>query len=209
MGARGESRYVSVDEWRSLNRDAQTVRYEYIDGRIYMMAGGTANHSRISINVVRAIEDALGDSPCNIYNSDLSVRLSETRYTLPDAYVTCSEQDQGEIDMVLSPKVIVEVLSESTEAYDRGKKFAFYRQCPTIEEYVLISTDNQTVEVFHRTAESWMEYHARVYGPGDMVELVSLNIHFPLDVLYRRTTVRQTLNEVHEIGELESEKEIR
>ena len=121
MGARGESRYVSVDEWRSLNRDAQTVRYEYIDGRIYMMAGGTANHSRISINVVRAIEDALGDSSCNVYNSDLSVRLSETRYTLPDASVTCSEQDQGEIDMVLSPKVIVEVLSESTEAYDRGK----------------------------------------------------------------------------------------
>lgn len=208
MVARRESHSVSVDEWRNLNRNNQGVRYEYIDGRIYMMAGGTANHSRISINVVRAIDDALGDSPCNVYNSDLSVRLSETRYTLPDASVTCDDQDQGEIDMVLSPKVIVEVLSESTEAYDRGKKFAFYRQCPTVEEYVLVSTDNQTVEVFHRTAESWMEYHARVYGEGDTIELASLGIRFPLASLYRRTTVRKMLNGLHNEEKPDSEKEI-
>lgn len=136
------------------------------------------------------------------------MRLSEARYTLPDASVTYDEQDQGEIDMVLSPKVIVEVLSDSTEAYDRGKKFAFCRQCPTIEEYVLISTDNQTVEVFHRIAEGWMEYHARVYGPGDTVELASLGIQFSLAALYRRTTVKELLSDVGDIDDSERRNEI-
>ena len=97
MAPQREPQNIGVDEWRTLNRNTQGIKYEYIDGRVYLMAGGTANHSRISINVVRAIEDALADSPCNVYNSDLSVKLSETRYTLPDASVTCDEHDQGEI----------------------------------------------------------------------------------------------------------------
>ncbi len=122
------------------------------------------------------------------------MRLSETRYTFPDASVTGDERDQGEEDMVQSPRLIVEVLSESTEAYDRGKKFAFYRQCPTIEEYVLVATDHQAVEVFHRTPEGWSAYHARLYGPGDTIELASLNIQFPLANLYQRTTVRESLD---------------
>ena len=187
---------ISVNEWRELNRNSPNEKYEYIDGRIYLMAGGTANHARISSNAIRAIEDALGDNPCNVYNSNLSVRISETRYTLPDVSVTCDERDQGEIDMILSPRLIIEVLSDSTEAYDRGKKFAFYRQCPTLEEYVLVSTDYQAVEVFHCTAEGWMEYYARTYHPGDMIELVSLGIQIPFSALYRRTTVQETLSDV-------------
>jgi|SRR5712692_1949873 len=90
--------------------------------------------------------------------------------------------------------VRIEVLSESTEAYDRGKKFALYRQCPTIEEYVLIATDHQAVEVFHRTPEGWAAYHARVFGPGDTIELASIGVQFPLATLYRRTTVGEMLD---------------
>lgn len=194
MVAQREPRSMTVDEWRELERASPDVKYEYIDGRVYLMSGGTANHARIGSNAVRALEDALGDSPCNVYNSDLGVRLSETRYTYPDASVTCDKRDQGDTDMVQSPRLILDVLSESTEAYDRGKKFALYRQCPTIEEYVLIATDLQSVEVFHRTPEGWVAYHARVYGPGDTIELASIGVQFPLSVLYRRTTVRESLD---------------
>ena len=198
MVAQRLSQHMTVEEWRELLLNSHGVKYEYIDGRVYSMSGGTANHARIGSNVVRVLEDALGDSPCSVYNSDLSVRLSETRYTFPDASVTCDERDQGEEDMVQSPRLIVEVLSDSKEANDRGKKFALYRQCLTIEEYVLIATDHQAVEVFHRTPEGWSAYHARLYGPGDTVEIASLNIHFPLASLYRRTTVKESLDNNNE-----------
>ena len=195
MVAQREPRYMTVEEWRELERSSHDAKHEYIDGQVYLMAGGNANHARISSNALRLLEDALGDSLCNVYNSDLSVRLSPTRYTYPDVSVTCDDRDQGEIDMVQSPRLIVEVLSESTEAYDRGKKFALYRQCPTIEEYVLICTDHQAVEVFHRTVEGWMVYQARVYGPDDIVQLTSIGVQFPLSALYRRTTIREALQE--------------
>lgn len=185
---------MTVNEWRELLLNSHDVKYEYIDGRVYLMSGGTANHARIGSNVVRVLEDTLGDSLCNVYNSDLSVRLSETRYTFPDASVTCDEHDQGEKDMVQSPRLIVEVLSDSTEAYDRGKKFALYRQCPTIEEYVLIATDHQAVEVFHRIPEGWSAYYAHLYGLGDNVEIASLGIQFSLAALYKRTTVKESLD---------------
>ncbi len=194
MVAQRSPHYMTVDEWRTLGRISPDAKYEYIDGQVYLMSGGTANSSRIGSNVVRVLEDALGEEPCNVYNSDLSGRLSPTRYTFPDASVTCDERDQGEEDTVQSPRLIVEVLSESTEAYDRGKKFALYRQCPTIEEYVLVSTEYQAVEVFRRTSQGWSAYHAHVYGPGDIVELTSLNIQFPLSTLYGRTTVKETLD---------------
>lgn len=191
MVAHRQSEYMSVEEWRELERNSHNAKHEYIDGQVYLMAGGTADHARIGSNVVRALEDTLGDSPCNVYNSDLSVRISEMCYTYPDASVTCDERDQGHSYTIQSPRLIVEVLSDTTEAYDRGKKFALYRQCPTIEEYVLISTDQQAVEVFHRTSESWMVYHARIYGPSDTIELASINVSFPVAALYRRTTVKE------------------
>ncbi len=111
MVAQRLPQHMSVDEWRELMFNSH-LKYEYIDGRVYLMSGGTANHARIGINVVRVLEDALGNGPCNVYNSDLSVRLSETRYTFPDATVTCDEHDQGEEDMVQSPRLIVGVLSD-------------------------------------------------------------------------------------------------
>lgn len=190
------SQFMSVDEWRTLERNSYDAKHEYIDGQVYLMAGGTSVHARIGSNTVRALEDALGNNPCNAYNSDLAVRLSPTRYAYPDATVTCDERDQPspyETD-IQSPRVIVEVLSNSTEAeaYERGQKFALYRACPTVQEYVLIATRYQAVEVYRRTAQGWTMY--QVYGPGDDIELASIKVSFPLAALYRRTTVAETLN---------------
>lgn len=181
---------MSVADYHAMERNSHDVKHEYIDGLIYALAGGTANHAHIGHNAVSLLEEALGDSPCNVYSSDLRVRVTEARYVYPDASVTCDEGDQGEIDIVQSPRVVVEVLSESTERYDRGRKFAYYRQCPTLEEYMLVSTDFQMVEVFSRTENGWTAYHA--YGPGDEVELASIDVRFSVSALYKRTTVQAT-----------------
>src|SRR6266702_2483344 len=92
--AQREPRHLTVDEWRELERANPDVKYEYIDGQVYLMSGGSLAHSRIGSNTVRALEDALGGEQCYVYNSDASVRLSETRYAYPDASVSCDQRDQ-------------------------------------------------------------------------------------------------------------------
>jgi Uma2 family endonuclease len=130
-----------------------------------------------------------------VYNSDVAARLSPTRYTYPDATVTCDERDQAAPDKteVQAPHLIVEVLSDSTEAYDRGRKFGLYRACPTVEEYVLVASRYQAVEVYRRTAQGWTNYQA--YGPGDEIELMSLDVRFPVAALYRNAGVPEALAE--------------
>jgi Uma2 family endonuclease len=188
---------MTVDEWRELERRSHDIKHEYIDGLVYAVAGGSLAHGRISTNAIRTLEDALAarDKPCDVYNSDVAARLSPTRYTYPDATVTCDERDQAAPDKteVQAPHLIVEVLSDSTEAYDRGRKFGLYRACPTVEEYVLVASRYQAVEVYRRTPEGWTNYQA--YGPGDEIELMSLDVRFPVAALYRNAGVPEALAE--------------
>ena len=179
---------MTVEEYRALVRDDPETRYEYSDGHVYARSGGTLDHSAIGGNIVAALGDRLDGSPCRVYNSDARVRLSATRWVLPDATVTCDERDRGAAEEIVTPRVIVEVLSESTEAHDRGRKFGWYRACPTIEEYALVATDRRQVEVFRRRhdADIW-EYAA--YGPDDLFELRSLDVTLPVARLYRGTMV--------------------
>ncbi len=127
-----------------------------------------------------------GDGPCIAYNSDAAARLSPQRYTLPDVTVTCDERDRGRGTEVQYPRLIIEVLSDSTEAYDRGQKFGFYRACPLIQEHVLIATRYRAVEVYRRTVQGWILHE---YGPGDTVEFTSIAVSIPVDAMYRRTEV--------------------
>src|SRR5258708_390573 len=139
--------FMSVEEYLELDGNGLDARYEYIDGVVTMLAGGTTNHSRISVNMVSLLQATLRGSPCEVFNSNLRVSISSTRYVLPDASVSCDPHDlEGENDIIYSPRVIVEVLSPSTEATDRGKKFRYYQSCPSIQEYVLISTQEQAIE---------------------------------------------------------------
>ena len=140
------------------------------------------------------LADRLDDGPCRVYNSDAAARLSPSRYTYPDATVTCDARDVPANDLmeIRVPRVVVEVLSDTTEAYDRGRKSAYYRTCPNVEEYVLVATEYQAVEVYRRTAGGWDTY--RAYGPGDDVELISIGVRFPVDALYKRTGVPATLD---------------
>lgn len=194
MVAQREPQHVTVDEWRELERANPDAKYEYIDGQVYLMSGGSLAHSRISTNTVRALEDALGNQPCYAYNSDASVRVSETRYTYPDASVSCDQADRPTIEQmeVQTPRVVVEVLSDSTEGKDRLRKANWYHTCPTIQEYMLIATKYQAVEIQRRAGDEWTLH---IFGPGDEIELVSIGVRFPLAALYRGTTVPEMLND--------------
>lgn len=174
--------WMSIEEYFELDRNSKDVRYEYIDGHVRMLAGGTLNHSTISLNIASLLLGLLRRGPCRVYNADAKVRLSETRYVLPDISISCDERDRGEADVVHFPRVIIEVLSPSTEGYDRGEKFAYYRKCSTIQEYVLINARYPSIEVFRRAKNTFWTFHA--FEPGEDVELASIDVHFSVADVY-------------------------
>jgi Uma2 family endonuclease len=180
---------MSIEEYLDLDRRSSETRYEYIDGYIRMLAGGTPDHAKIAANVIGVLYGVLEGSTCGVYTSDVRVCLSETRYVYPDIAVSCDARDQEQEEMIQYPCLIVEVLSPSTEAYDRGRKLAYYRQCPSIREYVLVDSQRQTVEVFRREKNTFWTYHA--FGSGDEVELVSLSVRFLLVKLYRNVVLAE------------------
>ncbi len=191
MVANRQDTRMTVEEWRALERVSE-VKHEYIDGYVYAMAGGSKAHSRIAVNILGLLDAAFGDGPCIAYNSDAATRVSESRYTYADVVVSCSDRDQATRAMteVQEPRLIVEVLSESTERKDRGRKADDYRACPSLQEYVLVGTEYQRVEVYRRTAEGWGLF--RFYGPSEVIELTSVSARLPVAAIYRRTDVPET-----------------
>jgi Uma2 family endonuclease len=178
---------MSVELYLALDRESQDARYEYIDGYAYMLAGGTPVHSLIAANLIAEIKPHLRGGPCDVYTSDAKVRLSRTRYVYPDLTVSCDERDrQVDAEVIQYPRLVIEILSPSTEAYDRGDKFDYYRACPTIQEYVLVNTQRQAVEVYRRaTGKLWTLFP---FGPGEQVEFASIGITLPIASIYERVT---------------------
>lgn len=185
MVAAQEPHRIGVEEWRDLLRRSD-VKYEYSDGWVYAIAGGTADHSTVALNLTHDLFDALGDSPCRVYNSDMAVRLSPTEYRFPDASVTCDTRDTGSVIEIAFPRLLVEVLSDSTEREDRTTKARLYRGCPTVEEYAFITTRFRAVEVYRRAGDLWT---AEIYLPGDVVALSTIDVRIPVNDLFRRSTV--------------------
>lgn len=177
---------MTVEEYLALDRASVDTRYEYIDGIVTMMAGGTANHSRIGVNIASQLNLALQDSPCIVYNADLRVSISSTRYVYPDISVSCDPRDQedGTSDMMQHPCVIIEVLSPYTEAYDRGKKFEFYRDCASVQEIALVSTNEQAVDLYRRASKKLWTLHP--YRTGDYVEFKSINVTVAIEMFYQK-----------------------
>ena len=175
---------MSVEEYLQLDRSSIEARYEYIDGYVTMLAGGTLDHATIGANIISILRRSLRGSPCRVFTSDARVRLSKTRFVYPDATVSCDEQDRGQIDNVQSPRLVVEVLSPSTEGYDRGDKFADYRRIPSLREYVLITQDRPSVDHYLRQGDKWLLTPAT--GLDAVVELPTVGCTLPLREVYRR-----------------------
>jgi Uma2 family endonuclease len=173
---------MSVEEYLQLDRSSLETRYEYIDGYVTMLAGGTLDHATIGANIISILRRSLRGSSCRVFTSDARVRISRTRFVYPDASVSCDEQDRGQSDNVQSPRLVVEVLSPSTEGYDRGRKFGFYRECPTIQEYLLIDAQRPMLEVYRRERHDlWL---LRAYRLDEEVELTNLGVRFPVSAVY-------------------------
>ena len=169
---------MSVEDYLALDR-ASEVRYEYLDGHLYMLAGGSPNHSIIQGNLIAILRGLLRGGPCRVYTSDLRFQLSETQYVYPDVWVKCGPRGQG--DSVRSPRLVIEVLSPSTEMKDRTKKLIAYRAYPTIQHYMLVNYQHQLIELYHRQENSWIY---DTFGPDDHIELKSLEIGFPVAEVY-------------------------
>jgi Uma2 family endonuclease len=174
--------WMRVEDYLELDRSSIETRYEYIDGYVTMLAGGTLDHATIGANIISILRRLLRGSPCRVFTSDARVRLSRTRYVYPDVSVSCDEQDRGQSDIVQSPRLVVEVLSPSTEGYDRGRKFGYYRECLSIQEYLLIDAQRPMIEVYRREKHDlWI---LRAFRLDDEVELVNLGVHFPVSAIY-------------------------
>ena len=177
---------LSVEEYLQLDRGNPSVRYEYFDGEIRMMAGGKEKHNLISVNAITALRNFSRGSSCRVYNSDMRVKISATRYVYPDVTVACDPKVSDE-DILENPRLIIEVLSPSTANIDRGRKLSAYRKCPTVEEYVMINSDYKEVEVFRRQEKGFWSF--RSFYVGDTVTLTSLNFSIPVLALYEDVDV--------------------
>ncbi len=167
---------------------AAPERHELLDGEIFAMAGASFAHNKIVGNVVGELRQALRGSPCDVTPSDLRVRIPGPRgglYTYPDALVVCGEPqfEDAARDTLLNPTVIVEVLSDSTEAYDRGKKFRSYRSIPSLREYVLVAQDTPSVER-HLCGEGGVWSLVQDLGAGGTLVLSSIGCELAVDELY-------------------------
>ena len=170
-----------------LQRDRQAdFKSEFYRGEMFAMAYASAKHNLIVSNAIVSLGSQLKQRPCRVYPSDLRVQVQATGlFTYPDLSIVCGEPqfEHGQGDVLVNPDVVVEVLSESTEAYDRGKKFEHYRQIPSLKQYVLIAQDRHSVEVFTRTGEDEWTLRAE-QSPSASVELASIECNLPLAEVY-------------------------
>ena len=164
---------------------AADARHEYVNGRVYAMAGGSPEHARLAVAVSGDLRVALRGKPCVPFSSDLRVRVAATgRATYPDVTFVCGKLERDTGDAVTNPTVIVEVLSDSTEGEDRGDKWAHYQRIPSLREYVLVSQKAARVEVFSRDATQPELWHYRDHGSGARAAIESLGVVLEVDALY-------------------------
>lgn len=164
---------------------ASAVKHEYLDGEIYAMAGGTPEHGLICANVIGELRAQLRGKPCRVYTSDVRVRVQATGLaTYPDVSVACGprEVDPEDRNAIVNPIVLVEVLSSSTETYDREEKFAHYRRIPSLREYLLVSQAEPHIHHYRRNDDG--TWTLRDVRPPDPVDLSSLACRLDLAEVY-------------------------
>jgi Uma2 family endonuclease len=173
-------------EYLALERAAET-KSEYRAGQIVAMAGASLAHNRIAGNLFGELRQQLLGSSCEAFVNDLRVRVSRTGlYTYPDVVVACSEIqfEDDQVDTLLNPVVVIEVLSSSTEAYDRGEKFAHFRRLDSLQEYLLVSQDKVRVERYVRRGEQWVL--TELSAPDDLLQIDAIECSVRLSDIYER-----------------------
>ncbi|MBI5610996.1 MAG: Uma2 family endonuclease [Deltaproteobacteria bacterium] len=162
------------------------IKYEFIDGHVFAMAGASKAHATISLNVAMVLRNHLKGKPCQAYMLDLKVHIAKARaYYYPDVLATCDPSDlaaDAPSERVTAPCLVVEVLSPSTEATDRREKWLNYRMLPSLQEYVLIDQARCWVELYRRSGEVWQQ--TVLSEPDHLLELASVGVAIPLRAVY-------------------------
>jgi len=181
--------YLTPEEYLALERKAE-LKSEYMDGVVYAFAGGSERHNLIVANIIITLGAQLKGRPCKVYSSDLKVRTPNSkRFFYPDVSVVCGEVEfaDDERDFILNPTLIVEVSSESTAAFDRGKKFLSYQQISSLQDYLLVSQDEILVEGYARQgSDRWL--YTKVTGLEGRFTLSSIEFDLVLRDVYDKTT---------------------
>ncbi|MBD2503073.1 Uma2 family endonuclease [Anabaena azotica] len=187
IAAKDNTPHLTPDDYFAWEA-TQLEKHEYIDGKVYAMSGGSVNHGRIAIRFTAMFDSHLENTGCITGNSDVKVNIfGSNNYTYPDASVTCDDRDKTTTHYITYPCLIVEVLSASTEAYDRGSKFRMYRQNPALIDYLLVSSTSIEIDLYHKNdAGDWLIIN---YKAGDTIELKSINLNFPIEQVYRGLTL--------------------
>lgn len=189
--AHAAHRRFAFEEYLLLEEDSRT-KHEFMDGQVWAMAGGSPEHAAVSMNVGTLLNVALRGQPCRTFSSDLRVRAQKTGLgTYPDVTVVCGplqfDPDDSKRQTVVNPRVVIEVLSRSTEDYDRGEKLGHYKTIDSLAEVVFIAHDRCEVEVVRRESDgSWSR---QIFGNGERAQLASLGCELPLDEVYRNPLV--------------------
>ncbi len=173
---------LSADEF--LAWDArQSVKHEFVAGEVFAMAGAEKAHVAVSLNVAMVLRQHLRGSPCSTFIADTKLRVDAAdAFYYPDVIVTCSAADAADPITVRQPVLLVEVLSPSTAAYDRGAKFAAYRQLPTLREYLLVDPDTRRCDLYRLGADGLWVLHP--FDPGQAVQLASVALEIPAATLW-------------------------
>jgi Uma2 family endonuclease len=182
--------WVSLEEYHKIEKENPDCKFEYANGRVYAMAGGKQKHSRIAVNLISVLNIHLRGTGCSVFNSDVHVLPTgdgNPSY-LPDVTVTCSPEDYNDdATEIKFPRLIIEVLSPATYTKDRIEKLYAYQACASVQEYVMISTHHQQVEVYRRGSEdTWTQTR---YRHGQVVTLTSVELTIPVSDIYEGTTI--------------------
>ena len=198
MAMQHTRQHMSLEQYLLLVTNSDR-RYEYYDGEVSLLAGGSSNHAAIALNFGVALDQALGDDAvCRPYVSDKLVRVNSTKIVIPDVVVSCDLTDHGESQIINSPILVVEVLSKSTEMTDRFVKLVLYQAKESIQEIVFISQVIQRVEIFSRSDTGWLYQQ---YGAGQSFRLESLDIEIEVRQLYRRLSIPAVIEQMEEENE--------
>lgn len=179
---------LTAEEYLEIERQAE-YKSEFYAGEMFAMAGGSEAHNLIAVNVVGELRNRLKGGPCRVYTSDMRVRTAPNGlYTYPDISVVCDRPEfapdrSGARDTLLNPLILFEVLSESTEAYDRGKKFELYRELDSLRQYVLIAQERMHVDYFIRDEDGTWRFDA-ASGPDAELALPPIQCTLPLAEIY-------------------------
>ena len=178
-----EERKYTYEEYLQLEKDTD-IRHEFWNGEVFAMAGGTGNHNRIGLKIASALSNKFEPNGCKVFSNDVKLQLQEENYYVyPDVILTC-DRDDNDIYLVKRPSLIVEVLSKSTESYDRSVKLAQYRKIKSLRYYLLVSQVEPLVEVYGRANEESVFTYEVYESLEEIIKLPALKFEMPMREVY-------------------------